>query len=107
MKKKVLICGFGFMGQTHAANILKSDLMTLAGVVNPTVKEKIKPVSGNIDTAAFDWKLLDEVPFFTELSDALESCSFDAVVISSPTLRVLRICSTFFFFLFSGRMKKK
>ena len=29
------------------------------------------------------------------------------VVISSPTLRALRISSTVFFFLFSGRMKKK
>ena len=86
MKKKVIICGFGFMGQTHAANILKSEHLILAGVVNPTVKEKIKPIAGNINTAAFDWKLLDDVPFFTTLQDALESCDFDAAVISSPTL---------------------
>ena len=85
MKKKVIICGFGFMGQTHAANIFNSDKLTLAGVVDSTPKDQIKPVSGNIDTGSFDWSQLDTVPFFTTVSEAISKCEFDAVVISSPT----------------------
>ena len=85
MKKRVVICGFGFMGQTHAANIFKSDSLTLAGVVNCIPKAETKPVAGNLDTAGFDWKLLDDIPFFTTLDEAFKSCEFDAAVIALPT----------------------
>ena len=83
--KRVIICGFGFMGQTHAANILNGKELELAGVVDFTAKENIKPVSGNLDTATFDWNLLDSVPFFTTIEEAFANCEFDAAVISSPT----------------------
>lgn len=84
-KKNIIICGFGFMGQTHAANILKSSNARLAGVVTRTAREAVKPVAGNVDTAAFDWRLLDDVPFFSNLSDAFKNCDFDAAVVAAPT----------------------
>ena len=86
MKKRIVICGFGFMGQTHAANIFKSSGLTLAAIVNPTAKENKKPVTGNQDTGTFDWKLLDDVPFYPTLQQAFDSCEFDAAVICSPTV---------------------
>ena len=85
MKKKILICGFGFMGQTHCANILQNKNATIAGIVNTTGKDGVKPISGNIKTASMDWSLLNNIPFFTNLSDCLDNCAFDAAVIATPT----------------------
>ncbi|MBO5645423.1 MAG: Gfo/Idh/MocA family oxidoreductase [Lentisphaeria bacterium] len=85
MKKKIIVCGFGFMGQTHAANILNSSDLELAAVVTFESKDSIKPVAGNISTGNFDWKLLDDIPFFTTLAEAFANCECDAVVIASPT----------------------
>ena len=64
MKKKILICGFGFMGQTHCANILQNKNATIAGIVNTTGKDGVKPISGNIKTVSMDWSLLNNIPFF-------------------------------------------
>lgn len=83
--KRIILCGFGFMGQTHAANILKHPELELAAVVNAIPKEDIKPVSGNIATGAFDMSLLKDIPFFSNLKEALEKCSCDAVLIATPT----------------------
>jgi succinyl-CoA synthetase alpha subunit len=54
-------------------------------VVNCIPKAETKPVAGNLDTAGFDWKLLDDIPFFTTLDEAFKSCEFDAAVIALPT----------------------
>ena len=86
MKSRIVICGFGFMGQLHAANILRRDDAELVAVINPTAKEKIKPVSGNIAGAALNWSELDNIPFFAGWPQAFYGCDFDAVVIASPTL---------------------
>lgn len=85
MKKRVIVCGFGFMGQNHAANIFKSSDLELAAVVDPMPKENHKPVAGNVATATFDWALLDNIPFYATISEAVANCSFDAAVICSPT----------------------
>ena len=83
--KRVIVCGFGFMGQNHAANILLHPELELAAVVDSRPRAEIKPVKGNIATAEFDWNRLNDIPFFGTLSDALERCSADAVLIASPT----------------------
>ncbi len=74
------------MGQTHAANIFRSSDCELAAVVTNKVKEQIKPVAGNITVGAFDWSLLDKVPFFTTLQDAFDNVPCDAVIIATPTV---------------------
>ncbi len=93
MKKKIVICGFGFMGQTHCANILKNENAVIAAIVNTTGKDGIKPISGNIKTASMDWDLLNDIPFFTNLSDCLDNCGFDAAVIATPTANHLAMAS--------------
>ena len=83
--KRIIVCGFGFMGQNHAANIFLNPDLELAAVVDSRPENKIEPVKGNIATAEFDWKRLSGIPFYTTLSKALEQCPADAVVIASPT----------------------
>jgi len=83
--KRVIVCGFGFMGQNHAANIFLHPDLELAAVVDSRPKAEIRPVKGNIATAEFDWDRLNDIPFYTTLSEALEQCPSDAVLIASPT----------------------
>ena len=83
--KRVIVCGFGFMGQTHAANILSVPGLELAAVVDARPRTEIKPVKGNIATAELDWDRLKTIPFHTALPEALKACPADAVVIASPT----------------------
>ena len=83
--KRVIVCGFGFMGQNHTANIFRHPELELAAVVDSRPKAEIKPVKGNIATAEFDWTRLNDIPFFGTLSGALAQCTADAVLIASPT----------------------
>lgn len=83
--KRIIVCGFGFMGQNHTANIFRHPDLELAAVVDATPKSAIKPVSGNLTTAAVDWDSLQEVPFYSTLSEALSSTPADAVLIAAPT----------------------
>ena len=83
--KRVTVCGFGFMGQNHTANIFSHPDLELAAVVDSRSKDKIRSVKGNIAAAEFEWNRLDDIPFYTVLSEALEQCPADAVLIASPT----------------------
>ena len=85
MKKKIIICGFGFMGQTHCANIMQNENASIAAIVNTSGRDNIKPISGNIKTSAIDWNALNNVPFFTSLADCIDNCEFDAAIIATPT----------------------
>lgn len=83
--KRIIVCGFGFMGQTHTANIFRHPDLELAAVVDFTPKSAIKPVSGNLKNDAMDWEKLQEIPFFPTLTEALSSTQADAVLIAAPT----------------------
>jgi len=83
--KRVIVCGFGFMGQNHAGNIFQCKDLELAAVVDSTPKSEIKPVKGNLATESFDWEKLKDIPFYPSLSDALDHCEADAVLIATPT----------------------
>ena len=85
MKIKTVICGFGFMGQTHCANIMQNENASIAAIVNTSGRDNIKPISGNIKTSAIDWNALNNVPFFTSLADCIDNCEFDAAIIATPT----------------------
>ena len=83
--KRIIVCGFGFMGQNHTANIFRHPDLELAAVVDSRPREEIKPIKGNVATAEIDWNLLNGIPFYTTLSEAMEQCPADAVLIASPT----------------------
>lgn len=83
--KRVIVCGFGFMGQNHAGNIFRCKDLELAAVVDSTPKSEIKPVKGNVATESFDWEKLKDIPFFPTLTEALAGCKADAVLIATPT----------------------
>ena len=70
--KRVIVCGFGFMGQNHTANVLRCKDLELAAVVDSTPKSEIKPVKGNVSTGAFDWNKLQDIQFYPSLSEALD-----------------------------------
>lgn len=85
-KTRVLIIGFGFMGQTHAANLLKIPEAQLVGIVdveNPA--DRIRKRGGNIATAQFDVAQLANVPWYKDLPQALDELKPDAAVIALPT----------------------
>lgn len=85
-KPRILVVGFGFMGQTHAANLLKTPDVQLAGIVdieNPA--ERIRNRGGNIATAKFDLDQLELVPWYRDTAQALAELKPDAAVIALPT----------------------
>lgn len=82
--RRIIVCGFGFMGQNHAANILRCPDLELAAVVDPVPKSAVRPVRGNQNTSGPDPEKLRDIPFFSELSRALEQCPADAVLIATP-----------------------
>lgn len=80
--KKVAIVGFGFMGMTHAENILRNENFRLVAIVdkNPAaVEERIKARSGNFETASVDADRLLKIKHYTSLDDCLEYEELDAV----------------------------
>ncbi|MCE1199317.1 MAG: Gfo/Idh/MocA family oxidoreductase [Marinilabiliales bacterium] len=86
--KKVAILGFGFMGMTHAENILKSDDLDLVAIVdkNPlAVEEKLQKPSGNFDTGVLDKEKLDKIRKYASLDDCLAFEELDAVLICVHT----------------------
>lgn len=85
-KTRVLVVGFGFMGQTHAANLLKLPDAQLAGIVdieNPA--DRIRHRGGNIATVQFDIEQLGSIPWYQDLTKALGELRPDAAVIALPT----------------------
>lgn len=83
--KKIILAGFGFMGQTHAANICSLPGVELAAIVDRVPKEQLRPVSGNITTERIEWSKIRDIPFFPTLEEALNCCEADALVIATPT----------------------
>ena len=86
-KKKILIVGFGFMGQNHSRNILKSKTMEIAGIVDVIdPKAALKKSAGNLALAPFPEDVLASVPYFKELQPAIAAVKPDAVLIATPTM---------------------
>lgn len=86
MKKlHVAVVGFGFMGKTHAKNILNSDLMELSAIVDPQ-GGFVNQVSGNIDTGGISDETLSKVRKYNHIDACLEQEDLDAVFICVHTL---------------------
>lgn len=86
MKKiRMIVVGFGFMGQTHAGSISRMPDAELVAVVDPADPANLSRSSGNIRTRRIEPAALAGVPFFKTLSEALARVACDAVVIAAPT----------------------
>ena len=86
MKQRVLVIGFGFMGQTHAGNLLKNPNAELAGIVDPCDPvERLQTIKGNKATVSITPEAAARVPHYRSMEDAFRSCNADAVMIALPT----------------------
>ncbi len=86
--KKVAILGFGFMGMTHAENILKNSDLELVAIIdkNPkAVEEKLESRSGNFVTGEIRQERLEQITMYTSLDNCLEFEELDAVHICVHT----------------------
>ena len=86
--KKVAILGFGFMGMTHAENILKNSELELVAIVdkNPkAIEEKLIRQTGNFATGAIDQDALSQIRSYSRIDDCLAYEELDAVYICVHT----------------------
>ena len=86
--KKVAILGFGFMGMTHAENILRNSDLELVAIIdkNPkAVEEKLLSAAGNFAVGEIDPDALHRIRQYTNLDDCLEFEELDAVHICVHT----------------------
>lgn len=86
-KKKIVVVGFGFMGQNHSRHILNNSDLSLAGIVDAIdPKIALGKSAGNIALDALKVEQIADVPYFTDLQDAISSVKPDAVVVATPTM---------------------
>jgi predicted dehydrogenase len=79
---KVAVVGFGFMGITHALNILRIPDLSLKAIVdiNPDqISEKLMSGIGNIATGRIDPAIIEGINKYSDLPDCLQSEEIDIV----------------------------
>ena len=85
---KVVVAGFGFMGMTHAGNILKNPQARLTAVTDKStasIEEKLKVQSGNFETAAISPEAVSEIRLYNDFKMCLDAEKPDACVIAVHT----------------------
>lgn len=83
---KIIVVGFGFMGQTHCGNLLNIPGVELAGIVDPVdPAERLRTVKGNLQTVSLKENDIADIPHYTTLSEALDAARPQATVICLPT----------------------
>ena len=83
---KLLIVGFGFMGQTHCGNLLKMPDVEITGIVDPVLPlERLRTVKGNLQTVNLNAQDVSKIAHFTNLEEAINQTNSDAAVICLPT----------------------
>ncbi len=82
---RTAVVGFGFMGKTHAANLLRSDVMTLSAIVDRSPDVIGQAMAGNLDTGSFDPEVLSSVRQYTDWEECLEKESLDLAYICVHT----------------------
>ncbi|MDR0757404.1 MAG: Gfo/Idh/MocA family oxidoreductase [Tannerella sp.] len=83
-KIRVAVIGFGFMGKTHAGNILESDRMELCAIVDSNIRSASQ-VGGNMDTGDIPREKLAGIPTYDSLERCFEKESPDAVFVCVHT----------------------
>ncbi len=86
--KNVAVIGFGFMGMTHVANILKNQNLNLVAIVtkNPDkIEAKLTSKTGNFDIEDIDLKAISQTRKYSTIDDCLASEKLDTVHICVHT----------------------
>ena len=86
--KNVAVVGFGFMGMTHALNILKNDKLRLAAIVDKDlegIEQKLTSPTGNFSTGNIDPGQLASVNKYRDLAECIEKEQLDAVYVCVHT----------------------
>jgi predicted dehydrogenase len=86
--KKVGVVGFGFMGITHALNILKTEGLELAAIVEKDpalIEQNLRANLGNFATGEVSAAAIRRVPVFTSMEDCLEKVDVEALHICVHT----------------------
>jgi predicted dehydrogenase len=84
-KLRTIVVGFGFMGKTHAHNILMSETMTLTAVVDNRPDALTAIQEGNIKTNGLDAKTLAGIRLYHSLEDCLKAETVDLAYICVHT----------------------
>ncbi|HOW41052.1 MAG TPA: Gfo/Idh/MocA family oxidoreductase [Bacteroidales bacterium] len=82
--KKTAVVGFGFMGMTHALNILKIKGLQLSAIVErdlSLIDRNLGSGIGNIATGSVSESSISNAGRYTDLDDCLKSEDLDAVII--------------------------
>lgn len=86
MKTRVIVIGFGFMGQTHVGSLLEMPDAELAGIVDPVdPKERLTTITGNCATERVSPEKIGSIRHFRSLDEALSASCADAAIIALPT----------------------
>lgn len=84
----VAVVGFGFMGLTHAVNIMQNKKLCLRAIVNRntgSIPDKLASQSGNFSAGEIDTAAILKVPVYKTLRECLKSEKIDAVHICVHT----------------------
>ena len=83
MKIRVIVIGFGFMGQTHAGSLLKMPDAELTAIVDPVdPKERLQTITGNRATERISPEMIGSIRHFRSLDEALSASCADAAIIA-------------------------
>jgi predicted dehydrogenase len=86
MKKlRIAIVGFGFMGKTHARNILNSSAMELVAIVDSRLESFSRQSSGNMDTGKIPPDFPNGIRKYNNVESCFEKEMPDAVFICVHT----------------------
>jgi len=80
--QNIAIVGFGFMGMTHALNILKNEKLNLSAIVDNDIggiEKKLSSETGNFATERIDPDLLESIHKYHDLDSCFAKEKIDAV----------------------------
>ncbi len=80
--KKVAVVGFGFMGMTHALNILKNGNLKLVAIVDKypeTIEKNLLAQSGNFSTGNINPAAIKNINKYSDFHECVANEEFDAV----------------------------
>ncbi len=86
--KNIAVVGFGFMGMTHALNMLKNDKLRLVAIVDKdleSIERKLTSPEGNFSTGNLDPEQLASVNKYRDLGQCIGKEPLDAVYVCVHT----------------------